>query len=487
MKELKANDFVGHYKILDRMGEGGMAFIYKALQPTLKRPVVIKQLKDPNREIIRRFKHEALVSASFHHENLVAIYDFIQSGRNYFLVMEHVDGEDLRTVMDHLQPIPARISAAITMDVASGLEYTHARGIIHRDIKPGNILVSHDGNVKLIDFGVARDDGSTRLTVTGMIVGTPAYMAPEQANDNPLSPQSDVFSLGILLYEMLTGVKPFQGENNTEILTRIIQSNYIPPQRINPTIPWRMRRIVRKALYLNLNRRYRNATELIHDLERSIPWQWRSRKKEMLTRFMQRLDKTQPTSASDSLSLAMYSNRQSYAWRTVKSAFLLMTSAVLFFLYQPFSRHKICHVSIAGGAPNHVIRLDNRQVDFKGPNSTLSGPIKPGPHSLELRETESDNVFMAFFNAQGGDTLTIRPAFETVDRPARLKIVSHPTDATVQIDGKTVGNTPLNALNLKSGRHRIRLRKPGFKALEQTIKLDWGGTYRLSFTLRPQP
>ncbi|HHE55508.1 MAG TPA: serine/threonine protein kinase, partial [Caldithrix abyssi] len=183
-------EYIGTYKLVEKIGEGGMAYIYKALQPSLKRSVVIKKLKDPNKEIIRRFKKEALLSASFHHENLVSIYDFIYSNRSYYLVMEHVDGENLQTVIEHLSPIPANIAMLIALDIARGLEYTHTRNIIHRDIKPSNILISYDGNVKIIDFGIARDDLSTRLTLTGMIVGTPAYMSPEQANGDSLTPKS---------------------------------------------------------------------------------------------------------------------------------------------------------------------------------------------------------------------------------------------------------------------------------------------------------
>ena len=144
-------------------------------------------------------------------------------------------------------PVPPDIAAMIIMDIARGLEYTHAQNIIHRDIKPGNVLISYSGDVKLIDFGVAKDDTSTRLTMTGLIVGTPAYMSPEQASGAPLSPQSDLYALGTLLYELLTGIKPFTGEHHTEILAKITTSRYTPAERINPDIPRKLRHVLRKG------------------------------------------------------------------------------------------------------------------------------------------------------------------------------------------------------------------------------------------------
>ena len=197
MSQILDNDKVGSFKILQKIGEGGMAVIYKATQPSLKRDVVIKKLKDPNREIIERFKKEALVSASLSQENVLSIYDFIYYGRSYYLVMEYVDGKDLRTIIDYAAPLKPPIAALIIREVAKGLEYTHTKNIIHRDIKPSNIIIAYTGDVKLIDFGVAKDETLSKLTVTGMIVGTPSYMSPEQANGDRLGKESDIYSLGV--------------------------------------------------------------------------------------------------------------------------------------------------------------------------------------------------------------------------------------------------------------------------------------------------
>jgi serine/threonine-protein kinase len=219
------SDKVGSFRLIEKIGEGGMAIIYKAVQPSLKRTVVIKRLKDPNREIIERFKKEAFVSASFSQENVLAIYDFIYAHKSYYLVMEFVDGHDLRDIIDFSAPLPPSVAALIIREVAKGIEYTHNKSVIHRDIKPSNILISHHGEIKLIDFGVAKDETPSKLTLTGMIVGTPSYMSPEQANGDPLGPQSDIYSLGVLLYEMLTGVKPFLGD--TKKVSSLLQKNTI--------------------------------------------------------------------------------------------------------------------------------------------------------------------------------------------------------------------------------------------------------------------
>jgi len=225
-----------------------MAIIYKANQPNLRRDVVIKKLKDPNKEIIERFKKEAFVTASFSHENVLSIYDFIYYGRSYYLVMEYVDGDDLRKIIDYMSPVPPVIAALIIRDVANGLVYTHSKNIIHRDIKPSNLLISHQGEVKLIDFGVAKDEAPSKLTMTGMIVGTPSYMSPEQANGDRISGQSDIYSLGVLLFEMITGYKPFIGDTNTEILMNIVRGKYPSPRKYNRDLPLRLVRIVKKCI-----------------------------------------------------------------------------------------------------------------------------------------------------------------------------------------------------------------------------------------------
>lgn len=483
MSALKTNDYIGTYKILNKLGEGGMAMIYKALQPSLKRTVVIKNLKDPNREIISRFKKEALLSASFQQENLVAIYDFIYTNRSYYLVMEYVDGEDLRTIIDHLAPFPPNLAALIILGIARGLEYTHARNIIHRDIKPSNILLSHDGDVKLIDFGVAKDDVSTRLTLTGLIVGTPAYMSPEQANGDSLSAQSDIFALGILLYELLTGVKPFQGENNTEILARIVRNKYVPAELINPDVPFRLRRIIKKTLRKDPARRYRNSTEMIHDLENFIPWQLRSRRKEAVSRFIGKLNKTHTVSSTDSINLAIYSGLHSLSWRLLRFAFGGAVLFVLTFLFLQFSSNQLGYAKIDVNSPGYTLQIDGRDEQFPSQSNPVLGPFIKGNHTVSVTHTQSQDAFLARIPIKAGDTTVIKTRFDAVPWPANVTVSTEPTGASLFVDDYPLGQSTVIGVRLKAGRHRLTIKHEGYKTISAITDLNPARSYTLHYVL----
>lgn len=482
MNVLKTNDLVGNYKIISKFGEGGMAHIYKAAQPSLKRTVVLKQLKDPNREIIDRFKNEALLSASFHHENLVTIYEFLYINRNYYLVMEFVDGEDLRTIIDHASPLPVHAAALIALGIARGLEYTHARGIIHRDVKPSNILVSRDGEVKIIDFGIAKDDVSTKLTMTGMIVGTPAYMAPEQANGDPLSVQSDVFSLGILLYEMLTGMKPFLGENNTEILARIVRNKYIAPERLNPAIPVTLRRIVKKTLRKDPIRRYQNSTDMIHDLEKAIPWQLRSHKKKMIAHMMGRLNKDRPLTSS-TIDMAVYSGPQSWAWRLFRYSLSAIIIFSLFYLGTRFADHHLGHARVNLPAADYIVQLDKKEARSSGKTELLLGPLFKGVHQIQVHDPAGQSINYHSILITPSDTTEIDIQANVSTLPSAMNIYSVPSAAVVIMDGDSIGRTPIHEYYILPGPVCLELINKDGGSVDDTLLIHAGKQYDLTFTI----
>ncbi len=216
------NSTIGNYKILKSIGKGGMAHIYTAVQGSLDRIVVIKQLmKNLDGEAQARFKREARVCANLNHRNIVEIYDYFREGGEQYLVMEYIEGMSLADIIEKQAPLDPVHAAGIAREVCQALVCAHKNGIIHRDIKPKNILISKDGVVKLTDFGVARDIEAPDLTTTGAIIGTPFYMSPEQAGGGRAGFQSDIFSLGVVLYEMVTGKKPFVAEENQGIITKI--------------------------------------------------------------------------------------------------------------------------------------------------------------------------------------------------------------------------------------------------------------------------
>jgi len=479
-------DYIGSFKVLHKIGEGGMALIYKALQPSLKRTVVLKKLKDPNREIINRFKKEALLSASFHHENLVAVYDFLYTKRSYYLVMEHVDGEDLRTIIDYMAPLPAALAGLIILEIVRGLEYTHARNIIHRDIKPGNIIVSYSGDVKLIDFGVAKDDISTRLTVTGMIVGTPAYMAPEQANGEPLSPGSDLFSIGILLYELLTGVKPFYGENNTEILSKIVRNKYIPAQRINPDIPRVFRKILKKAIHKDKKHRFQNATELINDLENAIDWKTRSAKKMVISRFLKDLDKTKATFSTDSVKMQVFAAMPWWGWRAFRISLTVLILWLLVFQGIRFSERQLGYLQIELGQKGFAVQIDDGTARIQSAEQAILGPLLKGEHQLQVYNQQTPGVFYADFNIRPADTIQLKIQQPVVSDSAQFSLLSVPSGASLFVDDRFMGQTPLSDLRLDSGKHTFRLSKAGFKQRTETVFLNKGQFYSFRYKLQSE-
>lgn len=483
MAQLDKEDSIGSYKILNKIGEGGMAEIYKALQPALKRNVVIKKLKDPNREIIARFKKEALLSASFTQENIVAIYDFIYDSRSYHLIMEHVDGEDLRTIIDHMFPLPVEMAVLITLDIAHGLEYTHNQNIIHRDIKPSNIIVSHEGNVKLIDFGVAKDDTDTRLTMTGLIVGTPAYMSPEQAHGDALSPQSDLYALGILMYEMLTGLKPFYGSNNTEILAKVTRGKYTPPKRINPEITSRINKVIKKLLRKEKSRRYRNAASLIHDLERCVSWKVRSRKKEVISRALDGLDKTNYTTTEDTIKAAVLSTSASWSWRTVNYSIAASLIICGFFVFKQFSKKELGYIQLENFAPDMQLSINNHQKNLRFAKSKLFGPFLTGIQTLEASDPIGNSSFIAHAAVNADDTVKIK--IELPQNPAfsGIKIYTYPVDANILIDGTLISNNTDSYLELTPGWHNIEVNRKDFQVFKERRFFRAAESYIMDYQL----
>jgi serine/threonine protein kinase len=260
------------YQVLSELGTGGMATIYKAIQKTLDRPVAIKELKKAyhaDEQIVQRFEREAKMSASFQHENIVHIYDYWKKP-DFCIVMEYVDGTDLADIIEKTGSVPVDVGIMIAIQVCSALDYAHMRGLIHRDIKPSNIMVKRNGEVKLMDFGIAHTKKLQTLTLPGTFLGTPAYMSPEQILGQSLDNQSDIFSLGIVLYEMFTGIKPFQDEETHSVTAKILKDRFLPPRRLNSDIPRRLQRVIKKCLKKKTAKRYQSVLDLARALGKRL-------------------------------------------------------------------------------------------------------------------------------------------------------------------------------------------------------------------------
>jgi len=261
---------IGNYKILAKIGKGGMGDIYKALQEPLKRIVALKVLppqlsRDP--EFAKRFEIEAKAISLLQHQNIVSIYEYGEDDGLRYFAMQFVDGVDLgRRLSEHrLIPVPEVID--FTRQICRALRYAHSCDIIHRDIKPGNILIEKNGVIRLTDFGIAKIFSRTAITLTGSAVGTPEYMSPEQAQGKKLDAQTDIYSLGIVMYEMLTRKPPFSGNNPMSIAYKQVHEQPDPPSLKRKDIPKRLEMIVLKALKKDKRERYATIGELLEHLD----------------------------------------------------------------------------------------------------------------------------------------------------------------------------------------------------------------------------
>jgi tRNA A-37 threonylcarbamoyl transferase component Bud32 len=267
---------LGKYRLLEPLGRGGMARVYRAYHPQLDRYVAIKVLRSDlveEKEFLGRFKREARAVAALRHPNIVQVFDFDVHDGLYYMVMELLEGDSLRTRLNDYRARDERMPLGdvtrILLDVLAGLAYAHSEGMIHRDVKPGNILLSKRGRAVLTDFGIAQIVGGTRYTVSGALMGTLSYMSPEQGMEGQCDARSDIYSLGIVFYEMLTGDPPFDAETPLAILMKHVNDPLPPPRKVESSIPKPFERIVLKSLAKRPRQRYQSAGEMAEALQKA--------------------------------------------------------------------------------------------------------------------------------------------------------------------------------------------------------------------------
>jgi eukaryotic-like serine/threonine-protein kinase len=261
---------IGRYRILGELGRGAMGVVYRAKDPALDRVVALKTIilsddADGRKEYEKRFALEARAAGKLNHPNIVTTFDFGEEGDLAYLAMELLEGTDLRTRLKK-GALPVAEAVDIAVQVADGLGFAHERGIVHRDIKPGNIMLLERGGAKIMDFGIARMRSDDFKTSTGMVVGTPRFMSPEQITGQSVDQRSDLFSLGAVLYEMLTGEMLFAGEDSAQIAHNVTMLEPEPPSRRNPEVPSLLDFVVARALKKDAAVRYQDAYELAADL-----------------------------------------------------------------------------------------------------------------------------------------------------------------------------------------------------------------------------
>jgi TonB family protein len=389
--------YFGRYQVLEELGSGAMGVVYLCVDPRLARPVAVKVIRESEHmnaaekeQFQARFRNEAEAAGRLNHPGIVQIYDIGPS----YLVMEYLDGKALSQVLKAGQVFTVQDVCSIILQVADAIDYAHAHGIVHRDIKPANIMMTDDGGVKVMDFGVARLESST-LTVAGTVVGSVRYMAPEQMMGEKVDARADVFSLGAVAYEMLTGRAPFPGKTITEVVGQVVHGAYVPPRQVDSRLPEELNDVFGGAFAVKPHDRYGCAMDFARDLYAAA---------------------------------------------------------------EPVLDLNVGEEEAAGGArPTPEI------------GTTLEAPAPTPPH------------------ASSPTARTVRmPAAEStpIGREGVLIVDSEPGGAQVYLDGKPVGSTPVDGVEVTYGRHVLRVDAPGRDPVSAEVEVKREQPLKvLSFTL----
>lgn len=489
---------LGRYEIISELGKGAMGVVYKAIDPLIERTVAIKTIKlDLSKQELdnfeERFYREAKSAGRLNHQNIVTIYDIGKSDNIAYMAMELMEGQLLRDILDSHTALSISKIVDIVAQIADGLAYAHENGIVHRDIKPANIMLVRDGVAKIMDFGIAQMPSGS-CTLAGTVMGSPKYMAPEQIAGKSVDGRSDLFALGVILYELLTGEPPFDGDNINSIMYRILNEPPVPPKTLTPRIPESFNFIIAKALAKNPDERYQNAKDLANDLrkhgnpvptvitavENNKPRRLNSHVKSasvdgdktVLLNAGTRHNNIQNSSYVEQTEPQFATLLSSAFWRDKKiiwvaSGVILLT--VIFMLIGEMTRHKLQSISTQTEIPSQpIIIKPSSQGMIASTKSTQPNPTTVQSNSFvhqksALASTETspiikDNAILNF---------TVRPW------------------GTIYIDGKKMGVTPpVKKLTVSAGKHKIEIRNLNFKPYSQTVDLKAESTKNIKYTFK---
>jgi serine/threonine-protein kinase len=483
---------LGRYEILAELGRGAMGKVYRARDPIVGREVAIKSLnleefpRKQQEEILGRFRREAQAAGQLSHPNIVTIFDVGES----FFVMELVKGETLQALVARKSRLLLAEALGIVAPIAAALDYAHKRGVVHRDVKPANIMMTDKGVPKLMDFGLAHLD-TTVLTRAGQSLGSPAYMAPEQIQGLEPTPRADLYALAVVTYEMLTGARPFAGKNITTLLHQVVHESPVPPRHFNASLPVRYDELFGRALSKLPEERFSDAASFVTELN--------LKELEAIVSLIDAPETPGPPPRRLSATVAEIPEEET-AVRTAlrpsasaterraqltplerKRRPLLAAAAALAlglgaWLFWPASASFPLEVDSL--PPGAMVWLDG--VDVGTTPLTLSD-LSPGEHQVSVmkegfvRATEVVTV--------DGDAPPLVFALQAAR--ALLSITSTPSPAAVFVDGEEVGRTPLEELSLEEGAHQVEVRHRGFDPFRARVEARPGESLHYVARLTP--
>jgi serine/threonine-protein kinase len=505
---------VGRYEITGELGRGAMGVVYKALDPTIGRTVALKTMRlDVHgldaQEMVRRFQNEARAAGVLNHPNIVTIYDAGEQDGIFYIAMEFIEGTTLHEILAEKRVLATEEVLQYTRQISRGLDYAHSNGIVHRDIKPANIMITANGTVKIMDFGIAKTGG--QVTNTGQVLGTPNYMSPEQVKGRALDGRSDLFSLGVILYEMLTGEKPFVGQNVTTIIYKIVNENPITPRDLDVTVHPGLSAIVVKALAKAPDDRYQTGADLVRDLENyklagparsgstiavgpvPTPEKTVVLPVRIVSGNTARLAATAAAPAKKPIPLlrpttAIFTNKRNLLYATI-AVVLILGSAIGGYAY-----HR-AHVRLRQLAEENKAREARLQADREP--IAIAIPVPTATPDVIAKDT----TVRYFSEKKPGQQHASKSAPAPTPAPQKatsspnqvfvqqseLRLFSKPVGAKVEIDGWSEPNwiTPFTASHLAAGNHTLVFTKAGF--LPQTRSIESAAARSIDVTTELTP